>query len=76
MALSHPKLELHIEPVLVDSNTIFQLVQEWYKRLQYVGTWYHDDRVYVFVQNKERLSSLKVTELLDGCLHCKNIHIF
>ncbi|CAN0401933.1 unnamed protein product [Hapterophycus canaliculatus] len=66
MALSHPKLELHIEPMLVDPNTIFQIVREWHKRLQYVGKWYHDDQVYVFVQNKERLSSLKVTELLDG----------
>lgn len=71
--ISHPKLRVTIEPSCTDSNILFEAVQEKYTHLKYLGIWCHNDQVYVYVQNADRMSSRTLRRLLEEHVRICNI---
>lgn len=65
MVLRHRKLVAQPSPSCVDLCTILQHVRERYPGLIYLGIWYHEDKVCLYLQNKENMSALTLTGLLE-----------
>lgn len=65
MALRNRKLVAQANPSCVDLCTVLHHVRGRYPGLIYLGIWYHEAKVCFYLQNKENMSALTLTGLLE-----------
>ncbi|CAM9482310.1 unnamed protein product [Ectocarpus sp. 4 AP-2014] len=73
MALRNRKLAIRANLSCFDLSTILESVRTQCPKLIYLGIWYRDGFVYVYVQGAERMSDIMLTKALEG--HMVIVHI-
>ncbi|CAB1106875.1 unnamed protein product [Ectocarpus sp. CCAP 1310/34] len=73
VAVHHRKLRVQADPSCFDLSTVLEPVRTEYPNLIYLGIWFHDGSVYVYVQSAERMSDIKLTSALKDHMVITNI---
>ncbi|CAM9666204.1 unnamed protein product [Pylaiella littoralis] len=65
MALRHRKLRVKANPSCLDLSTLLEPVLSRFPNLIYVGIWYHDGKVLLYIQNDHNMSALTLGEQVE-----------
>ena len=72
MTIRHPKIRLTISPTIVDSETIFNILQSRYE-LIYCGIYTHETSLYVYLHHHNRMSPKYITMMLSDIIEITGI---
>ncbi|CAN0351479.1 unnamed protein product [Ectocarpus sp. 6 AP-2014] len=76
MALRNRKLVIRANLCCFDLSTILESVRTQCPKLIYLGIWYRDGFVYVYVQGAERMSDIMLTKALEGHMVIEHISTY
>ncbi|CAM9191293.1 unnamed protein product [Pylaiella littoralis] len=65
MALRHRKLRVKANPSCFDLSTLLEPVLSRFPNLIYVGIWYQDGKVLLYIQNDHNMSALTLGEQVE-----------
>ncbi|CAN0435921.1 unnamed protein product [Pylaiella littoralis] len=74
--INHPKLRIRISPTCVDCETLDNVIRSNYDKPVYCGIHSVAGDIYVYIHNRERMSSIVLTKLLHDILHILEITKF